>query len=498
MSSKEMTTGLFVDVGSSTVKVGRSQKKPPTVDTIYYNNRCIVDVSSCMDNGSPRIKIVAGDDLQQIRDAIAARVTDVEEITDLSITSAKKPLYVWRYDQNGRRQEILILDDPSLTTELSDSEKTLIQQTLHLDQPIDPNNPLIKILSLKHNPRLVQFLFGEDATFNQLHFGSLTTFIRNVVTGEDNPKVGENYILAFGMNGCRKADVLELIKKLGLSDQLQFESEEFAHYQQTKIREGDDFRVELDTLKACADAQLFPPGSTIIGADSVGKVIHINSNNSPESWGRLDPKKIARYQTLRTFGQANNILKPLVADEAKQRNIPPEAVIDEVLKSGYPPKDWYFDPHGNGESGALYHRLKGGKWVEVPESELITNPHLKKHRTEIIRAVAWGVAFAIAELIPPNHNQGNIYVYGGLVGQYSYGENLGWRRVIRSVMPPNREVYLIRLSSAAVAMWITYMMQTGQQIDISQIITVEPLSGDNNRKTGAGVKNMNKPHFPSS
>jgi hypothetical protein len=486
MSKEQQTAaGFFVDVGSSTIKVGCSESnKPPIVETIYYDNRNIIDVTQYMDNGPDEIKIVAGSDLEYIKTAIREKTPT--ELAELSITSAKKPLYVWRHDRDGQLREMLILDEPSLTTQLSLEEETLIRETLSLEKPIDQNNPLIKILALKHNPKLVSFLFGDGAQFDQLHFGTLTTFIRSVVTGDSDQKVGKNYILAFGMNGCLESDVLYLVKQLGLSDQLQFEADEVARVNQIEIREGDDFRVELDTLKACASDGLFPPGSIIIGADSVGKVIDLNPETADGLWGRLDAKQVARYETLRTFGQANNWLRPLVADQAQKRNLPAEALIDEVLQTGYAPKDWYFDPHGNHENGAIYTRNKGGKWIEVPESELKTEKY-DHQRKSIIRAVAWGVASAITELIPQRRPDGNIYVYGGLVGEYPYGENVGWQRVIRSVMPRNREVYLVRLSSAAVAMWITYMQQTGQHIDISQIITVKPLSGSDDRKNGSGI-----------
>lgn len=485
MSKEQTPTGFFVDVGSSTIKVGRSKNNAvPEIDTIYYNNRHIIDVGPYMDNGPAEIKIVAEDDLQYIKTEIHDR--SPAELAELSITSAKKPLYIWRRDKDDNLQEILILDEPSLTTQLSELEDALIRETLHLEKPIDQNNPLVKILALKHNPRLVSFLFGEGAEFNELHFGTLTTFIRSVVTGDPDQKVGKNYILAFGMNGCQESDVLSLIDKLGLSSQLEFESEEVVHHNQIEIREGDDFRVELDTLKACTNEGLFPPGSIIIAADSVGKVIDFDVRNSSRQWGRFDAKQVALYETQRTFGQANNWLRPLVADQAKQQNIPAEAIIDEVLRKGYAPTDWYFDPHGNNENGAIYTRIKGGAWIEVPELELKSKKYIDQ-RKKIIRAVAWGVASAITKLIPEHSGNSNIYVYGGLVGEYSYGENLGWRRVIRAVMPKDREIHLIRLSSAAVAMWVTYMQQTGQHIDISQIIITEHLSGSDERKFGSGL-----------
>lgn len=487
MSKEQETSGVFVDFGSSTIKVGSSTGNiPPSIETIYYNNRNIIGVP--LDGGWAQIKIVSGEELKHIATAIKARVPN--ELTALSITSAKKPVYVWRQTPDGI-QEALILDDPSLTTDPTDEEEQLIRGTLHLDKPIDPNNPLIKILALRHNPALVEYLFGQQATFEELKFGTLATFVRRVF-GDPDPRVGRNYVLAFGMNGSQETDVISLVERLGLSSQLQFEEETIVRRGPTEIQEGDDFRIELDALKAIFEEGLFPPGSIIIAADSVGKVIDLSRGDG--SWGRLDSKQVARYKTLRTFGQANNWLKPLVANQAVQRGVPPEALVDEVLRSGYAPKNWYFDPHGNKENGAIYTRRKGGKWIEVPENEL-TSEKYRKHREAIIRAVAWGVALAIAELVPQSNQNGNIYVYGGLVGEYAYGKNLGWRRIIRAVMPKNREIYLVKLSSAATAMWITYMQQTGQCINISEIVAVEPLSGDNNRRTGSGIRQNSCPSF---
>jgi hypothetical protein len=481
-------TEIIFDFGSSTIKDLIPTPNGFLSDIYRYEAELITPTTyPDIDLGTNKVlKVIRDEELDKIKTFIHDETTG--KIDSLNITSAKKPLYVWKRNEDGSLKEILFINDPTLKVDLTKEEDVLIRETLHLTKTIDTNNPLIQALALQKLPTLIEKLFGENTVFDDLHFGTLTTFIRRTITQEENPKVGKNYTLAFGMNGCREDDVKALVTKLGIKNyQLDFENEGTIQVEGMNISEKDDFRVEMDLVDTCVLEGLVSPNTVFFGGDSVGKVAVHASAIGEKPWGNFDQYKKVKYRTQRTMGNANNWLKALVAQMQGLEGLAPEGRIDKILQTANPTAEWFFDPLANDEDGGLYHK-QNGYFVEVKRNELEGLKYFDDLEG-IVAAVSWGASASIRDLFPDDSilKYDTIDIYGGLVATYDYGPNLGWRRVLRSVMAKDKRIELFGIESAAIAMWLVYCIENGKYVDLRKMVSVQPISGDENDTNGLDV-----------
>ncbi len=428
-SPKFLTLGI--DLGSTQIKFGLQETITiPPCQTDYSSEICKFD--------GKKFKVIKGESLEELikhikqnyqeqREALEELRTD--QLTILTITGLTNSLYV-EYENKGT----LILDDPSLTCELNEDQKKVIAEYLgipaeEVEKKIEKTT-LMKMLSLKNNPDLVQGIFDQGVNFENLRFSTFIGMVVNKIFRTDNLTIPQADFGAFGKKDANYQQLEKLLGDLGLLENVRLEKSPFIQTLEGIVFTINDFQGEANIVNLARNANLITNNSPVIAFDSVAKILH------PKGKKRIGDE---HYETQRMGGNVLKIIREIwkktgfLSDDdnfyKKMDNYIEELLQRLLIQSSENQQfNLYYYPETDSPFGTLVLTQNGEK-ITIPitsnsekEIEDLLNkiPEIKNEQNQLIDVLVLGMLFGIKEKINTlnsllDNQNSSLYIYGGLV-----------------------------------------------------------------------------------
>jgi hypothetical protein len=369
---------------------------------------------------------------------------------------------------NGRT--LVILDEPSLQTELSDQERAIVAQAHGVfgesasSYEIKAQSSLMKLLALRAHPEIVEAMFGDGVTFSDLSFNTMLGLVAGAFREGGFSEIPFPDMRAFTGNNHVDSEVTcRMLAFLGFSsEQISF----MPDFQHLVLAEHppyffvNDFGAEKQHLTRLWEHGILLENDVIISTDSVGKIIsaapHLEHFVDPAlaaSWTGFEAigSRQYFYTTQRVVGNVygawmqGRLTRGLWAEEEDRGHLFYDNV-NLVIGEGIDEEDspYFFNPDGvdsgAGEIGALFK--KSGEQISLDEALDLPASERKK----IIRAIARGVYFGMRSKIEDAeiNGSGRIFCYGGMT------LNSFWRETIVQCFG-GRHVFKINMASGMAA-----------------------------------------------
>ncbi len=430
---------LGIDLGSTQIKFGLQETVTiPSCQTDYSSEICEFD--------GKKFKVIRGESLEELikhikqnyqkqREALEELRTDELPIL-LTITGLTNSLYV---ESKGKRA--LILDDPSLTCELTEDQKRIIARYLgipaeEVEKKIEKTT-LTKMLSLKNNPDLVRDIFGQDVNFENLRFSTFIGMVVHHIFATNNLTIPQADFGAFGKKDFNYEELSRLLEDLGLSNYIVLEKSPFIQTLEGIVFTINDFQGEADIIYLARN-ELIPENSPVIAFDSVAKILH------PKGKKRIGHE---HYETQRMGGNVLKIIREIwkrtgfLSDDDnfyKKMDNYIEELLQRLLTQSSESQQFnlYYYPETDSPFGTLV-LTQNGETISIPitsNSEKEIEDLLKKIpentpiQNQLVDALILGMLFGIKEKINSllSDNKTLIYVYGGLV----FNNHQHWPKLI--------------------------------------------------------------------
>lgn len=434
---KEELAILSIDFGSTQTKFDpnfetRGQKSrfdfKPNTDTIEsrYGN----------------FRLLRQEKIDQLFVTLRTSIKDFYEDTEdddyerfITITGFTNSLALVYRDENGKDHYAVLLDEPSLSTDLNENQKKILEK-----YGIDHNKKITslqKILALKNHPEILESIFGEKIDFSQLRFSTMFGLINWELNGKNPQKLEIPYadLVGFGKKDITPEKLRELLKELGISEsQFKIGGSYFEQTLEGITFAVNDFESELRLIAKLRETNVVDKEGIIIGFDSVGKIIFPDNFKEETSEFKEIPE---RYTTQRMSGNIiSEWLKHFGFVDKKGNNKYKEIdnFINQILKTSNQITSSFFYFPNSGNKGQLIkvNQETGEKTEILPEKVKDLSEDDKK---QAFIAVVFGMLFGIRKKIESTLRANNyqekptIYIYGGLTEKHT-----GWQQAIKLVL----------------------------------------------------------------
>lgn len=227
------------------------------------------------------MKWLNGDYLQQKMAELLGKMGREENLTsinEIALTGLTNNLVVRAVDGRTR----VILDEPSLTSDLTEEQTAVLRDEYHVDS-LKPQSAIMKLIALRNHPEYVKFLFGEEANFEDLRFGTLMSLVLEGFSGRDISKIPQADFRAFAANtGITDPQELNnLLTRLGLPT-FDFDSTSTLNGREMRVTIVNDLEAEASVMDHLFETDVLNKDEAVICVDTVGKVL-TRKNGGPEA-----------------------------------------------------------------------------------------------------------------------------------------------------------------------------------------------------------------------
>lgn len=377
-------------------------------------------------------------------------------INEIALTGLTNNLVVRAKDGRTR----IILDEPSLTSDLNEEQATVLREEYHVDS-LKLQSALMKLIALRNHPEYVRFLFGDNANFEDLQFGTLMSLVMEGFSGRDISQIPQADIRAFAANtGISNPEELNnLLVRLGLPV-LNFDSKPTLNGREMKVTIVNDLEAEATVMDHLFETKLLGKDEAVICVDTVGKVL-TRKNGGAEA---PDIKKIGNlnYRSQRVgLGAMHQLWFCDLLHLPNSARVYDE-MADEVLPNlfGRSKSKFIFFPDHN-KRGVLGYCQDDGRVQIISKEQALRLADLSdEFRLQMIDAITRGTIYGLiqkAEMSwrPDLVDEGKSLVfYGGLTAKRPI-----WLDFLAEVSP--YKISTIEVPSGAEAASIAVSRESG-------------------------------------
>lgn len=222
--------------------------------------------------GTTEMKWLQGNFLQQRLVELLGKMGREENlmsVNEIVLTGLTNNLVVRAKDGRTR----IILDEPSLTSDLTEEQTAVLRDEYHVDS-LKPQSALMKLIALKNHPEYVKFLFGEEANFEDLRFGTLMSLVLEGFSGRDISKIPQADFRAFAANtGITDPEELNnFLARLGLPT-FNFDSKSTLNGGEVRVTNVNDLEAEATVMDHLFETGVLNRDEAVVCVDTVGKVL---------------------------------------------------------------------------------------------------------------------------------------------------------------------------------------------------------------------------------
>jgi hypothetical protein len=361
----------------------------------------------------------------------AKELADTETIAT-TLTGFTQSLAVKYIDQT-----VILLDEPSLITKPNYAQIRTLEKYLGEDGAKKEISTIIKLLSLKNHPYLLEKLFGRSVDFSQLKFSTMLGALTSEIAGDNKHfSIPLTDLHGFGKKNFTFEEAEQMLNDLGFDNsQILINPSKFSREQHGNIFVINDFEAEISIINELRKSRKINNNAIVIGLSSVGKIV-ISSNMNTGFKGKF-PNTEESYVTQRMGANALTKWGPLIFPDPQNIKAPNYKVINEILltlanENSITQYLYFPEIHDENYMGTMYKKT-GEKLIKVILDDIgNTNIHEKE---AMILALAEGITFGLREKIENvsklnNEEKLPVAFYGGL-----FDEQDGWKKVVQQSLP---------------------------------------------------------------
>jgi hypothetical protein len=406
-------------------------------------------------------------------DAILHKLhTQVTAITPQDV-SPKNPILVVSGLTNTltithKGKTALLLDDPSLTTQLSREEEIIISRTCGTDG-LRTASSLMKLLALKKNPGILAALFGSPAqiTWNDVTFATALSVVTGFLTHtQQRYTVPHDDLRAFGSHALNAAQTTALLSTLDvLPAKFAISPSRVVKTSFGLVYQINDFQAEAALVSRLFELGLIPQTALVISLDTVGKIL---------TKYLTFEKTIAdmSYDTLRNSGRVvktwiKTFLSPL-ADRAFYNE------METILTHNPDDAGYVFYPSVKNTPEGLLIAPDGTSFT-VNDIGTIPKIHKRHAVVAVVRGVGFEMRLMVERCLTENTIRGSapIVLYGGLTGHNQHG----WVKTLAYTFPSKEEIYTLPLTNGTRAAAVSALTEIPSLPAVSLSFSLTKITG---------------------